>query len=289
MRRRTLLLVNPTKPEALAAAKDLRSLIQHHGELAAELPATTESLPSDLGRIDLIIVLGGDGTLIAQARRCVGLGAPLLGVNMGRLGFLAEFDQESLAAQASTIFAGGGLIERTAPLLSATVRHATGRVTDAGLALNEAVITSGPPYRMISLALSIDGVPGPTINGDGLIVSTSLGSTAYNLSAGGPILSPWVDAISLTAIAPHSLAVRPVVIPGNSRVEITALRANRDAHGNGTTLVLDGDNAIPLATTDKVVLTRAPRAVTFVENPASSYWARLIGKLNWSAPPKLER
>ena len=172
-----------------------------------------------------------------------------------------------------------------------TVADAKGKVRFEGMALNEAVITAGPPYRMITLAISIDGQPGPTISGDGVIVSSPLGSTAYNLSAGGPILVPSVDALAITPIAAHSLSVRPVVVAGSSRVQISAVKVNQvdasDPKSHGTTLVLDGQVQTPIMTGDRIVIARHARKVRFVQNPASDYWSRLIGKLNWSVAPKL--
>jgi NAD+ kinase len=236
-------------------------------------------------------VFGGDGTLISQARRCALPNAAMLGVNMGRLGFLAEFDMPSLREQASTIFGGGSLAIAEFALAAVTVADAKGKVRFEGMALNEAVITAGPPYRMITLAISIDGQPGPTISGDGVIVSSPLGSTAYNLSAGGPILAPSVDALAITPIAAHSLSVRPVVVAGSSRVQISAVKVNQvdgsDPSSHGTTLVLDGQVQTPIMTGDRIVIARHARKVRFVQNPASDYWSRLIGKLNWSVAPKL--
>jgi NAD+ kinase len=291
MPRSALLLVNPQKPAAATAAAEVRTLIEKHGRLIAELPADNSPLPKGAKDAELIIIFGGDGTLISQARRCALPNAAMLGVNMGRLGFLAEFDMPSLREQAPTIFGGGALTIAEFALAAVTVADAKGKVRFEGMALNEAVITAGPPYRMITLAISIDGQPGPTISGDGVIVSSPLGSTAYNLSAGGPILAPSVDALAITPIAAHSLSVRPVVVAGSSRVQISAVKVNQvdasDPKSHGTTLVLDGQVQMPIMTGDRIVIARHARKVRFVQNPASDYWSRLIGKLNWSVAPKL--
>jgi NAD+ kinase len=292
MGRSTLLLVNPSKPAAATAAREVRDLITRYGRLVAEYPADNSPLPEAARGAELIVVFGGDGTLLSQARRCALPGSAMLGVNMGRLGFLAEFDMPSLRAQAESIFGSGPLVSHEFPLVGVEV-FAPGDVKPriVGMALNEAVLTAGPPYRMITLALSIDGQLGPTISGDGLIISTPLGSTAYNLSAGGPILAPLLDALAITPIAAHSLSVRPVVVPGLSRVEITILKANHgedaDDQRHGTTLVLDGQVQSRVIAGDRIVLTRHPQSVRFVQNPRSDYWSRLIVKLNWSVAPKL--
>jgi NAD+ kinase len=196
----------------------------------------------------------------------------------------------ALREQAPGIFGSGDLVIQEFSLIQVQVFAPKGRSPRfEGMALNEAVITAGPPYRMINLAFSIDEHPGPTISGDGVIISSPLGSTAYNLSAGGPILAPSVDGFAITPIAAHSLSVRPVVVPGNSRIEIQALKVNNETPeqpGSGTTLVLDGQVQAPVFPGDRIHLSRHSSSVRFVQNPRSDYWSRLIGKMNWSAAPK---
>lgn len=289
MSRRILLLVNRAKPDAPAAAALVRSLITKHAELVAEMDTNGDQSPLRLeGGLDLIVVLGGDGTLLAQARRCVGLKVPMLGINLGKVGFMAEFDTAAISEQAADLFGTTPLLTRELGLVRVSVR-ATGASAPRfeALALNEAVVTSGPPYRMIELGLRLDGTDGPHIIGDGLIVSTPTGSTAYNLSAGGPIISPWVDAMVVTPIAAHSLAFRPIVVPGHARIELTVLRSNNDAQGRGgTTLVLDGHIHEPLAQGDVVALSLSETPVVFVRNPKGDYWRTLVDKLHWAAPPR---
>jgi NAD+ kinase len=140
---------------------------------------------------------------------------------------------------------------------------------------------------MISMGMRIGREDGPSVTGDGLIVSTPTGSTAYNVSAGGPILSPELDALVITPIAAHTLAFRPVVVPFATRVELTMLRLNRVESGHGTTLTLDGQISVPLAEGDRIVLSRDERAIRFVRNPLGSYWATLIDKLHWGAAPRM--
>lgn len=286
MGRSALLLVNPNKPAAATAAAEVRALIQRYGRLVAELPADPSPLPPVARGAELVVVFGGDGTLLSQARRCAAPGVAMLGVNMGRLGFLAEFDMPALREQAAGIFGDGPLVIQAFSLIQVRVLPAQGETARfEGMALNEAVITAGPPYRMINLGFSIDGHTGPTISGDGVIISSPLGSTAYNLSAGGPILAPTVDGFAITPIAAHSLAVRPVVVPGHARIEITALKVNRDTTP-GTTLVLDGQVHAPVLPGDRIQIERHPSTIRFVQNPRSDYWSRLIGKMNWAAAPK---
>ncbi|MCC6661481.1 MAG: NAD(+)/NADH kinase [Phycisphaerales bacterium] len=289
MGRSVLLLVNHDKPDAVAALAEVRSLVAAHGRVVGEEEAVVGGPHPDPRGADLLVVLGGDGTLLSQARRWADLDLPLLGVNFGKLGFLAEYDMAALRRQAAMVFGGATLPERRLGMLRAEV-FALGADEPrfAGPALNECVITAGPPFRMITLALRIDGEDGPTVSGDGLIISTPTGSTAYNVSAGGPIVDPDADVLVITPIAAHSLSFRPTVLPAAARVEMAMLRVN---HGGGsagcfgTTLVLDGQLTTPLSDGERVVVAGDGRSVRFVRNPAGNYWRTLIDKMNWAARP----
>ncbi len=285
MPRTVLLITNAAKPDAVAALPQVRAMVRGAGgQVAAEIAADSAPLESSqLRGVDLAVVLGGDGTLLSQARRFVAHGLPLLGVNLGKLGYMAEFDLEALRQHAASLFGGAPLDVLDRPLLTVEAQRA-GRVLASGLALNDAVVTAGPPYRMIALSVRIDGHAGPRIEGDGLIVSTPIGSTAYNVSAGGPIVAPDVPAMVVTPIAAHSLSFRPVVVSLGSTLEIGIDRANR-ADGSGTTLVLDGQAAAQLLDGDTVRIRRNGTSAHFVRNPAGSYWATLINKMRWAAPP----
>lgn len=290
MGRRVLFLINPTKPAAADAAGAVRAIVERYGTVLGQCDADNSPLPPEAQQADLIIVFGGDGTLLSQCRRCVGLHAPLLGVNLGRLGFLAEFDVACLEADAPVIFGDGPL--RT-ELLSFIKIEVFSKDSPAprfsGIALNDAVVTAGPPFRVIALSISIDGHEGPSMRGDGLVVSTSLGSTAYNLSAGGPIMSPRVDALAITPIAPQSLSFRPVVVSADSRVEIVVDKANlEEGAAMGTTLVLDGQTMAGLEPKDRILITRNHTNVHLVQNARTGYWSRLIGKLQWAISPRLD-
>jgi NAD+ kinase len=287
MGRAVLLLVNRDKPDAVAAAAEVRTLIARHGRLVAEDSAEGAGQPAGASGADLLVVLGGDGTLLSQSRRWADLDVPMLGVNFGKLGFLAEYDMESVRRQAPRLFGGAELPERRHRLLRADVL-ALGDTQPrfTGAALNECVVTAGPPYRMITLALRINDEEGPTVSGDGLIVSTPTGSTAYNVSAGGPIVAPETDAVVITPIAAHSLSFRPTVLHATSRVELTMLRVNRGQRGQpGTTLVLDGQLTTPLEEGERVVVAGDGRSVRFIRNPEGGYWRTLIEKMNWASRP----
>jgi NAD+ kinase len=296
MGRNVLLLVNRDKPDVLSALPEVRALIAAHGKLVAELDAGNAPLtPAQAGGADLIMVLGGDGTLMAQSRRCVHLGLPMLGVNLGKLGFMAEFDLPALREQAADVLNSRPLQLQDRPMLRVSVSPGDSTAsTDPQavartLALNDVVIAAGPPYRMVTIGIRIDGVDGPTVTGDGLIVSTPIGSTAYNASAGGAIISPDVPAMALTPLAAQSLAFRPVVVPEGSVIELTLLRANDDPTleglPGGTSLVLDGQVAWRLHAGQTVSIRKHTQSVQFVRNPRGSYWTTLITKMRWGAPP----
>lgn len=289
MARSVLLLVNRSKPQVASALDEVRALLTRYGRLAGELDADGKPITDAYGA-DLVMVLGGDGTLLAQARRCVDLGLPLIGVNLGNLGFLAEFDLEALRQQAPALL-GDGHVEFRERLLIRTVVKRGQHDCFSGLAMNDCVVTAGPPYRMIEIAVLFEGQLGPSFRGDGVIVSTPTGSTAYSVSAGGPIVAPDVPCLTITPIAVHSLAFRPIVISGSSTIELLIRRANAGWPGDptsGTTLVLDGQVHFGLRAGDRVLLGRYEKPVRLVRNPACSYWATLIRKMHWAAKPGVD-
>jgi NAD+ kinase len=308
MGRSVILLANRSKPDVAESLDEVRRLISASGRIIADLDATDEPIMTNPGA-DMVVVLGGDGTLLAQSRRCVSLGLPMLGVNLGKLGFMAEFDVPALRAQAPSLFGGGPLDLQDRPLLHVSVHGAGGTPSPRveGLALNDAVITAGPPFRMISISLLIDGAKGPDVTGDGLIVSTPTGSTAYNVSAGGAIVSPDVAALAITPIAAHSLAFRPIVVSARSTIEVRLNQVNSNIRldrlaptlppaereavliGGGTSLVLDGQNSTRLHRDERVVIRPHETPVRFIRNPESNYWATLIEKMRWAAAPKLRK
>jgi len=301
MPRRVLLLINRAKPDAVAAAARVAALIDAHGRVVAE-HGIDDDLPADLRtRADLVVVLGGDGSLLGAARRCVALDIPLVGVNLGKVGFMAEFDLPALEEQAGALFGDAALELQKRPLLRADVFGAAeaapggvpGTPRFTALGLNDCVVTAGPPFRLIELRVSIDAGPGPVVAGDGVIVATPIGSTAYNLAAGGAIVSPDVQAFTITPIAAHSLSFRPVIVSSFSTIELEVLRANDDAvpilggsGGGGTTLVVDGQLHHRLHRGDRVLIRQHEMPVRFVRNPRVSYWDTLMRKLHWASQPR---
>ncbi len=308
MPRSILLIVNRRKPRVVAALSQVRSLLNEHGRIAAELDAGGPPLTQNPGA-DLVMILGGDGTFLAESRRCVDLGLPLIGVNFGNLGFLAEFDIDALHHHAGTLLDDGPLDCRTRMLIRAEVFLEDGvgrgvRPDFTGLAVNDCVVTAGPPFRMIEIGLRIGGDDGPSIKGDGVIVSTAVGSTGYSVSAGGPIVSPEIDALCITPIAAHSLSFRPIVLSGDASIELVMHRVNPPpmppsgratdtvatsdpaATANlGTTLVLDGQVLFPLRGRERIKLQKHDKPIRIIRNPDTTYWRTLVRKMHWAVTP----
>ncbi len=222
---------------------------------------------------DLAIVLGGDGTMLTAARALVGQGVPLLGVNKGRLGFLTDLTTDTMLGELDRILAGEFVLEQRILLGASVVRD--GQVKSEGRALNDVVVSKGVEARLIDLDLTIDGDFVHRQRSDGLILSTPTGTTAYALSAGGPLLHPGLDAIALVPICPHTLSNRPFAISSASRVEITL------AHADDARVHFDGQLHAEICCGDKVVVQRLQHTLTLLHPRGHSHYAMLREKLNW--------
>jgi NAD+ kinase len=236
---------------------------------------------ADLGkRADLAIVIGGDGTMLALGRQLAPFDVPLIGVNQGRLGFLTDI---SLAAMTSTLSAllECRYIEQRRTLLAVIVERPSGALDEA-LALNDVVVNRGSLGSMIECAVSIDGRFAYGMRADGIIVATPTGSTAYALSAGGPILAPQLASFLLVPVAPHALTHRPIAIPDDCRIAITVIQG-RDAG-----IHCDGQGHFALGEGDRVLLERAAFRARFLYPEGHDYFATLREKLHWSATPVLD-
>ena len=235
-----------------------------------------------LEKCDFAIVFGGDGTIISAARNLSQTNVPVIGVNLGKLGFLAEFSIGELKQFFKRIISGEALIEKRM-MLSCTI-FSDGAEKFCSAAINDVFITAGPPFRMIELKMAVDGQPLASCVSDGLVISTPTGSTAYNLSAAGPILSPKCQAMVITPICPHSLSFRPIVINADSKVEVSGIRVNE-----GTTLSIDGQLSVKLAIGDVVKVERHKGDFLVVNNPLRTQWDTLATKLRWAEKPKYNR
>lgn len=234
----------------------------------------------DIGaQADLAIVLGGDGTMLNTARRLCEHAVPLVGVNQGRLGFLTDIARDDALPKLTGILEGR-FTEETRVMLDAEVLRGGRRVFHT-LALNDVVVNKGDLGRMIEFDLSIDGEYVYTQRSDGMILTTPTGSTAYALSANGPILHPTVGGIALVPLCPHALTARPVTLPDSCRIEIV-LWPPHDAR-----IHFDGQTRFDAHAGDRLRVTRSPHVVRLLHPEGYSYFAMLREKLHWSATPRL--
>jgi len=229
-------------------------------------------------QVDLLLVLGGDGTLLGMAARvgASGRSIPILGVNFGRLGFLTEITLDELYPALDAAISGTARVHERRLLAAATVRD--GIASDQHVVLNDVVVTRGEISRVIDLEVTVDGQFVTRVKADGVIVASPTGSTAYNLAASGPIVHPEVDAILITPIAPHTLANRPIVIPGSSVVEVRPLDTGRQFD---LFVTFDGQTGRKLGASDVVQVTRANVPVRLVSSTSRTYFDTLREKLGW--------
>ncbi len=225
------------------------------------------------GQVDLLIVLGGDGTLLSMARAVGDLGVPLLGVNLGGLGFLTATTLEEMFPALEAYLGGRMAIEERMLLAARVIRN--GQPLCEYAALNDVVITKSAMSRIIDLSVSVDGRYATAYRADGLIISTPTGSTAYSLSAGGPILFPTMDAVVLTPICSHTLTNRPIVVPGTDRIEVTLL-ADQEVMAT-----IDGQVGVGLREGDTVEIRKAASRIRLVRFPQKDFFSVLRTKLKW--------
>ncbi len=245
-------------------------------ETAAALPGNSEgrsrSLVADASQ--LLLVLGGDGTMLAAARLAAPRRIPILPINMGSLGFLTSFTLDELYPALEETLAGHASVSQRVMLQADLVR--SGSVIDSQCALNDAVIHKGALARMIQLELNINSDFVCRYHADGLIVSSPTGSTAYSLSANGPIVHPSVEAFVITPICPHMLSDRPLVIQDSSCIEV---KLNGDVES--VYLTIDGQRGIPMQSTDIVRIRRGEELLKLIQPPKKPYFEILRNKLKW--------
>jgi NAD+ kinase len=228
-------------------------------------------LPPD---VDLAVVAGGDGTLLSVARSAAPLGIPILGVNLGSLGFLTELQPGEIFDGLEAVLNGDYTVEERQTLRVRPFRD--GEAQPEYALLNDVVIAKSALARMISIDVRVDGVSVATYTSDGLIIATPTGSTAYNLSAGGPILDPRMSAFVIAPICPHSMNYRPLVVPGNVTVE-AILRSD----GEAVYLTLDGQIGFPMSVDDSLLVDAHPKPVRLVRIADRSFFQVLRRKLHW--------
>ena len=279
--RRIALIGKLRSAEIATSLRELSEFLRKRGcevlierETASDLDLPGEDYEAIGKRANLAIVVGGDGTMLAAARNLVRHHVPVVGVNQGRVGFMTDIGHQQMQAGIGAILEGKGSIEERALLDAEIVRE--GKSILHTLALNEAVLGKGAQGRLIEFSLSLDGEDVYTLRADGVIVATPTGSTAYAMSAQGPILHPAVPALALVPLNPHTLSARPVSVSDRSRIEIVLIRAiDARAHFDGFALT-------DMAEGDRLVLKRSADTVRFVHPPGYGYFATLREKLRWS-------
>jgi NAD+ kinase len=230
-----------------------------------------EQLPRD---VDLVVVLGGDGTMISTARLIGELDVPIIGVNYGSLGYLTDLRIEEMFPAIEAFLAGDYTIDRRV-MLEAEHRR-DGVAKGKGRVLNDVVINKSALALIIDIDVHLDGQFVNTFRADGLIVSTPTGSTAYNLSAGGPIIFPTMNAVVITPICPFTLTNRPIVVPDSAKIEVSVQNVNE-----GVVLTLDGQTGFELSAGDTVTVRKSPTAFNMVAPANRNYFEVLRDKLKW--------
>lgn len=278
------LLANPDKKSSRPLVRKAASLIRATGRTVSADAATAKladlTLPifpdaASLAReVDLLIIFGGDGTMLRVAREIAGSKTLLIGINVGSLGFLTDVTAEQLPLALKQIWAGETMLE-TRPLIEATGRDGASRIAES--ALNDFVIGRGAAPRLIELEVSVDGEVLTNYRCDGVIICSPTGSTAYSLSAGGAVVSPNADVFTLTPVCPHTLSNRSVIVSLRSTVRVRVLSQRVE-----TILTADGQKMIPLSFGDVVTIRRSRQGIRLLHLAGSSFFETLRRKLHWS-------
>lgn len=273
------LIARPKKPEAVALAKELiaqfpdrKFLVEGHLGESLGIKATPHEEIAATG--ELAVILGGDGTLIHGARVFRGKSVPIVGINLGSLGFMTEIPVNEAVQTLKQMFDGKARIDSRMKLTCRLFREDKMLVDDE--VLNDVVINKSALAKIAAHETWLDGAYVATYNADGVIFSTPTGSTAYSLSAGGPIVHPAVDCVVVTPICPHALTQRPVVVPGDQLLSVKLTSDLEDVY-----LTIDGQVGRPLQKGDRIEVQKSPHRLMLVRNPRLDYFAILRQKLHW--------
>lgn len=278
------IISKPQKPELATILPELAAWLTDHGfsfvfdaNTSVYLHRGDEAIARhQLGEqdVDIVITLGGDGTLLAAARAFAHTNAPILGVNLGSLGFLTEVPMGELYTTLEAWLSGEAVVDTRWLMQTELIRD--GRSFRKFDALNDVVLAKGAIARMGEFAVELDNQFVARFRADGVIVSTPTGSTAYTLAANGPILMPSVDAMVLTAICPHLLTIRPIVVPGHSRISVTV-----DVVPHETYLTVDGQEAVELLLGDRIDCCRSQLNIKLLRLHENGVFNVLRSKLSW--------
>lgn len=252
-------------------------------EIRGLWPHPVPTLQHDGAHLDLLVTLGGDGTLLRGARLLHARPVPILGINLGRVGFLTTASAETLESALAAV-AGGDYELETRKTLESRIVGAKGE-REGAFALNDVVVHKAGVARVIAVKVFVDGEEVGQYSADGIIVATPTGSTAYSLSAGGPVVVPGVDALVITAICPHTLAVRPIVVPGAAEITLDVSPPWHD----DVLVSCDGQVGSSLSFGDRVMVRRARTAVRLIRIGREGFFARMRRKLHWGDLSDRER
>lgn len=275
-------LTKPKFPNMKATLAELVAWLRERGKDVVLDPRVAKLLGKSAARCrgsiadkaDMVLVLGGDGTMLSAARLVEKRSVPILGINVGGLGFLTEVSGEHLYKTLERVFAKDYAIEER--LMLKAVLDRRGKSVAQAAVLNDVVVTKGELSRMIAMTIAIDGQFVTSLRGDGLIVSTPTGSTAYSMSAGGPIVSPSVNAMVLTPICPHTLTHRPLLVPGTATLAVTLT-----SHDKGAMVTCDGQVGVAMTEGDTVTITPSRHRTKLIRFPERTYYDVLRRKLKW--------
>ncbi len=275
-------IANPKRPHA---ADIFERLARKAGELGIELFAdkrTSDYLPSATvlefdqfaKTVDVLLALGGDGTVLFCSKLLAGENIPILGINLGSLGFLTGVGEDRLESALDALAAG--VVEPGVRTVADCTVLRAGQRAGSYRILNDAVIGFGNSSNIVTLELAVDGEPIASFSCDGIVITTPTGSTGHSLSAGGPIIHPCADVFGVSVICPHTLSNRPIILPDRSLVEITIQHAHKKL-----LLSADGQDVEELGEDDTIQITKSEKPVTFLHLPGYSYFSVLSRKLHW--------
>jgi NAD+ kinase len=277
--KRVAIMASPDKSAAIEVLGRTAHWLAQRAQVVFSA-VTYESEQALAAEPDLLVVLGGDGTLIAAVHGLRERQIPIVGINIGKLGYLADFTIHELEHEGDFLFSGALPVTRRA-MMEVCVENGNHGASRSP-AVNDCVLLAGPPFHMIRLAVQVDGAEVANLRGDGVIVATPSGSTAHNLAAGGPIVEPTGEAFILTPICPQALTYRPLVMNTKRRITIQVAQAN-----DGTTVATDGRVYRALHEGDQVTITRYAADFLLVRNPKRSEWDALRRKLRWGEGPNM--
>ena len=276
-RPRALMLAHATKPQIQERAAEVVPILEKYVDIVATIEDISCELPPEIqadSEIDFVVVLGGDGSMLRAAHAMGYCQQPVLGVNLGHLGFLADLPPEQLETLLPQVVAGKYRVVSHL-MFECDVERANGESLNM-LGLNEVAVLAGPPFAIIEVQLYVDAQLVTTYSCDGLIVSTPVGSTAHSLSAGGPILRKNLQAFVISPISPHTLTNRPVVDSADRVYELVVPEPHE-----GTTLVVDGKVVCQMTAADRIRITRSEAEFQLIEVHGHSYYRTLREKLGW--------